>query len=191
MHFGRKLAAGQFWPCFARPKSVEGDQMRSVSKNMRCCKKQIRPQFSKYRFHTESASSHRLWAYADSLHICFLQHRNLVDFFWKRGSTSATRYSAFNTPTPLCYTYSEPSGREDSPGSIWNIPYQFKKMSRLRLSDPFFGLFLVISEARSQIYIANLVIFKIWVFSATFWHEITLYAIDIDKKRFRTPFLTL
>ena len=33
--------------------------------------------------------------------------------------------------------------------------------------------------------------FKIWVFSATFWHEITLYAIDIDKKRFRTPFLTL
>ena len=29
------------------------------------------------------------------------------------------------------------------------------------------------------------------MFSATFWHEITLYAIDIDKKRFRTPFLTL
>ena len=23
------------------------------------------------------------------------------------------------------------------------------------------------------------------------WHEITLYAIDIDKERFRTPFLTL
>ena len=29
------------------------------------------------------------------------------------------------------------------------------------------------------------------MFSATFWHEITLYAIDIDKKRFRTPFLAL
>ena len=39
-------------------------------------------------------------------------------FFWKRGSTSATRYSAFNTPTPLCYTYSEPSGHEDSSATI-------------------------------------------------------------------------
>ena len=29
------------------------------------------------------------------------------------------------------------------------------------------------------------------MFSATFWHEITLYAIDIDKKRFRTTFLAL
>ena len=48
--------------------------------------------------------------------------------------------------------------------------------------------FWVISEVGSQIYIANLAIFKIFVFSATFWHEITLYAIDIDKKRFRTPF---
>ena len=42
-----------------------------------------------------------------------------------------------------------------------------------------------------QIYIANLAIFKIWVFSATFLHEITLYVIDIDKKRFRTLFYTL
>ena len=33
---------------------------------------------------------------------------------------------------------------------------------------------------------ANLAIFKIWLFSATFRHEITLYTIDIDKKRFRT-----
>ena len=49
-------------------------------------------------------------------------------------------------------------------------------------SDPFFGLFWVISEVGSQIYIANLAIFKIWVFSATFWHEITLYALDIYKK---------
>ena len=34
----------------------------------------------------------------------------------------------------------------------------------------------------------------IWVvglFLGNFWHEITLYAIDIDKRRFRTPFLTL
>ena len=27
------------------------------------------------------------------------------------------------------------------------------------------------------------VIFKIWVFLANFWHKITLYATDIDKKR--------
>ena len=67
----------------------------------------------------------------------------------------------------------------------------FFSLRKSWVSDPFFGLFLVISEVGSQIYIANLAIFKIWVFSATFWHEITLYAIDIDKKRFRTPFLTL
>ena len=53
------------------------------------------------------------------------------------------------------------------------------------------GLIMVISEVGSQNYIANLAIFKIGVFSATFRHEIALYAIDIDKKRFRTPFLTL
>ena len=57
-------------------------------------------------------------------------------------------------------------------------------MSKSQLSDPFFGLFLVNSEA-------ILAIFKIRVFSATFRHEITMYAIDKDKKRFRTPFLTL
>ena len=77
--------------------------------------------------------------------------------------------------TPLCHTYSEPSGHEDSPGGTQNIPYLFKNLSKSRLSDPFFGLFWVISEVGSQIYIANLAFFKIWVFSATFWHEITLY----------------
>ena len=48
--------------------------------------------------------------------------------------------------TPLCHTYSEPSGHEDSPGTTFNIPYLFKKLSKSRLSDRFFGLFLVISE---------------------------------------------
>ena len=67
--------------------------------------------------------------------------------------------------------------------STQNIPYLYKKLSKSQLSDPFFGLFLVNSEA-------ILAIFKIRVFSATFWHEITLYAIDIDKKRFRTPFFS-
>merc|ERR1712115_662496 len=39
-----------------------------------------------------------------------------------------------------------------------NIPYLFKNLSKSRLSDPFFGLFSVISEVGSQIYIANLAI---------------------------------
>ena len=86
----------------------------------------------------------------------------------------------------ICYVNLAPD-----PEITQNIPYLFKNLSKSRLSDPFFGLFLVISEVESQIYIANLAIFKIWVFSATFWHEITLYAIYIDKKRFRTPFLAL
>ena len=60
--------------------------------------------------------------------------------------------------TPLCHTYSEPSGHELSPGGTQNIPYLFKNLSKSRLSDPFFGLFLVISEVGSQIYIANLAI---------------------------------
>ena len=59
------------------------------------------------------------------------------------------------------HIYSEPSGHEDSPGGTQNIPYLFKNLSKSRLSDPFFGLFLVISEVGSQVYIANLGIFKI------------------------------
>ena len=122
----------------------------------------------------------------------FLEHL-LRWFFFSRNKgqlrAAVTRPSRLSTP--LCHTYSEPPGHELSPGGTQNIPYLFKNLSKSRLSDPFFGLFLVISEVGSQIYIANLAIFKIWVFSATFWHEITLYAIDIDKKGFRTPFLTL
>ena len=82
-----------FLPCFGRQKLGECDKMRSVSKNMRCPKKQARPQFSKYQFQNESAASHRLWANADSfwkqyfencgracsfLHIIFL----LTDRIW-------------------------------------------------------------------------------------------------------------
>ena len=32
--------------------------------------------------------------------------------------------------TPLCHTYSEPSGHEDSPGGTQKIPYQFKYLSK-------------------------------------------------------------
>ena len=35
----------------------------------------------------------------------------------------------FTPPTPLCHTYYKPSGHEDSPGSIQNMPYLYKKMS--------------------------------------------------------------
>ena len=44
-------------------------------------------------------------------------------------------------------------------GNMYHI--DAKKLSKSRLSDPFFGLFWVISEVGSQIYIANLAIFKI------------------------------
>ena len=62
---------------------------------------------------------------------------------------------------PLCHTYSKPPGHEDSPGGTQNIPYLFKSLCKLRLSDPFFLAFLVISEVGSQNYIANVAIFKI------------------------------
>ena len=43
---------------------------------------------------------------------------------------------------------------------IYLFTYLFKNLSKSRLSDPFFGLFLVICEVGSQIYIANLAIFS-------------------------------
>ena len=64
----------------------------------------------------------------------------------KRGSSLAARTSALKTPSPLTpypHTYSGPSGHKDSPRTIQNVPYLLKK---LRLSDRFFGIFLVISE---------------------------------------------
>ena len=121
----------------------------------------------------------------------FVTPPKAIFFSRNKGQLQAAVTRPCRLPTPLSLTYSEPSGHELSPGGTQNIPYLFKNLSKSRLSDPFFGLFLVISEVGSQIYIANLAIFKIWVFSATFCHEITLYAIDIDKKRFRTPFLAL
>merc|ERR550534_894809 len=92
----------------------------------------------------------------------FFQHR-LRQFFFSRnkGQLRAAVTWPCRLPTPLSHTYSEPSGHELSPGGTQNIPYLFKNLSKSRLSDPFFGLFLVISEVGSQIYIANLAIFKI------------------------------
>ena len=76
--------------------------------------------------------------------------------------------------TPLCHTYSEPLGCEDSPGGIQNIPYLYKKLSKSRFSDPFFWRFLVISGLGSRIYIVKSAILSFWVFLSTFLHEITL-----------------
>ena len=67
----------------------------------------------------------------------------------------------------------------------------FQKIEQIAIEWSILGVFWVNSEVGSQDYIANLAIFKIWVFLTTFLHESTLYAIDIDKKRFRTPFYTL
>ena len=171
-------------PSYGRPKltliSREKNHLR------RCSKKLSFLTYIKIFSQEDFALKSKLWP------LGFLLHR-LSWFFFSQNKgqlrTAVTR--PCRLPTLLCHTYSEPSGHEDSPGGTQNIPYLFKNLSKSRLSDPFFGLFLVISEVGSQIYITNLAIFKIWVFSATFWHEITLYAIDIDKKWFRTPFLAL
>ena len=93
--------------------------------------------------------------------LSFFQHLQRWFFFSRnKGQLRAAVTRPCRLPTPLCHTYSEPSGHELSPGGTQNIPYLFKNLSKSRLSDPFFGLFLVISEVRSQIYIANLAIFK-------------------------------
>merc|ERR1711873_208151 len=92
----------------------------------------------------------------------FFQHRFRYFFSSRnKGPLRAAVSRPCRLSTPLCRTHSEPSGHEDSPSGAQNIPYQFKNLSKSRLSDPFFGLFLVISEVGSQIYIANLAIFKI------------------------------
>ena len=58
------------------------------------------------------------------------------------------------------------------------MPYLCKKkLSKSRSNNPSFGLFWVISEPGSPDYIT----YKILAFLATFLHEITLTAKDIDK----------
>ena len=62
-------------------------------------------------------------------------------FFRKQGKLRPPVTQPKTPSTPLCHTYSEPPGCEDSPGGIQNIPYLYKKLSKSRLSDPFFGCF--------------------------------------------------
>ena len=46
----------------------------------------------------------------------------------------------------------------------------------------------VILRVQSPDYIVKSAIFKVWVISAIFMHEITFYAIDMQKNRFITMF---
>ena len=88
----------------------------------------------------------------------FLTPQISFSFFGKQGKLRPPVTRPEITSTPLCYTYSEPPGCEDSPGGIQNIPYLYKKLSKSRFSDPFFWRFLVIFELGSRIYIVKSVI---------------------------------
>ena len=120
-----------------------------------------------------------------------LRHRKYAFFFLKEGQLRPPVTRPKTPSTPLCHTYSEPPGCEDSPGGIQNIPYLYKKLSKSRFSDPFFWRFLVISGLGSRIYIVKSAILSFWVFLSTFLHEITLKAIDIDNIGCLEPFLPL
>merc|ERR1711963_646375 len=155
-------------PCFACPKLGDAGRTRVASKNRAVLRKTLRPQFSDFSLEIESAIFRIYQNTADS--ISRLKYENcgrkvfrntvLGIFFSSRikGQLRAAVTRPCRLSTPLCHTYSEPSGHELSPGGTQNIPYLFKNLSKSRLSDPFFGLFLVISEVGSQIYIANLAI---------------------------------
>ena len=125
----------------------------------------------------------RSFSYSDSCKDNCLPCVTFFRYFLKIEKIIASQ-SVLSSPSPNVLT-------ENRTDHYMTRSHLLRIANRNWVSDPFLGLFLVISEVGSQIYIANLAIFKIWVFSATFWHEITLYAIDIDKKRFRTPFLAL
>ena len=75
--------------------------------------------------------------------------------------------------TPLCDTYSEPSGNEDSPGTSPYIPYLIKNVSILRLSELFFGLFcwwFLRSGSILQLFFPSYIVFVInFCSSWNFW----------------------
>ena len=76
-----------------------------------------------------------------------------LSFFWKCGSTSAALNSALNILfSPLTYIF---RAAETWGFTRYHLKYTIpneKKLSKLRLSYPFFGLFLVISELGSRFY---------------------------------------
>ena len=89
-----------------------------------------------------------------------------------KGPISAVRNSASETLPPLCHTYSEPSGHEDSE-YVWQIiPHLCNTLSKSRLSDPFFGLFWVISEVGGPDYMAKSPIFLILSFFSNYYFDL-------------------
>ena len=87
--------------------------------------------------------------------VLVLLYATNTHFFQNEGQLRPPVTRPKTPSTPLCYTYSEPPGCEDSPGGIQNIPYLYKKLSKSRFSDPFFWRFLVISGLGSRIYIVK------------------------------------
>ena len=142
--------------------------MRSLSKNMRCHKNRYCHNFQNFGSKLNQRlllvyepMLIRFGSYILKIATVFVFGTPHLQFFSNEGQLRPPVIRPKTPSTPLCHTYSGPPGCEDSPGGIQNIPYGYKKLSKSRLSDPFFLLFLVISEVGSQIYIANLAIFKI------------------------------
>ena len=77
-----KVGTTNFWPCFGHLKLGESDKMGSISKIMRCSKKQARPQFSEYRSQNESAACYTLWPNADSFWKRYFVKLRPCLFFW-------------------------------------------------------------------------------------------------------------
>ena len=146
---------------------------------MRCCKKQIPPLFSKYRFHNESASSHRSWANADLLWKRYFKNCHRISFFatLQFGVIFFGNEGQLRPPITL-------SGHGDSPGTIQYAIYRAIRDWVIH----FFRLILVIFHVGSPHYISA-TFFK--CFGWLFLHEILLKAIDIENIGCLEPFLPL
>ena len=86
------------------------------------------------------------WGFGSRVKIaaCQVLLHGLTYFFlcWSKGQFWAAVTRPCRLSTPLCHTYSELGGHEDSPSSIYNIPYLFKKkLSKSLLSNPFLGYY--------------------------------------------------
>ena len=93
---------------------------------------------SKYRWFNFKAEIWKLWpkGFGEHRFRYFFSSRN-------KGPLRAAVTRPCRLSTPLCHTYSEPSGHELSPGGTQNIPYLFKNLSksRLKLVIRFLGYF--------------------------------------------------
>ena len=93
-----------------------------LEKNKRCYKNRYGHNFQ----NIGSTMNERLFiGYEQTLIGCGLWKRyfDRILFLTQQFSFYFFLNSTLNTPTPLWHTYSEPSGHEDSPGTIQKIPY--------------------------------------------------------------------